>query len=73
MPELGKWQCGRSFFYAVINFKEEQMENIIDLKNPRKQKVAWIIHGFAVKVAESHIVIFVKNMDFVQIVYSKNG
>ena len=32
------------------------MENIIDLKNPRKQKVAWIIHGFAVKVAESHIV-----------------
>ena len=40
MPELGKWRCGRSFFYAVINFQEEQMENIIDLKNPRKQKVA---------------------------------
>ena len=56
MPELGKGRCGCSFFYAVINFKEEQMENIIDLKNPRKQKVAWIIHGFAVKVAESHIV-----------------
>ena len=40
MPELGKGRCGRSFFYAVINFQEEQMENIIDLKNPRKQKVA---------------------------------
>ena len=40
MPELGKGRCGRSFFYVVINFKEEQMENIIDLKNPRKQKVA---------------------------------
>ena len=40
MPELGKGRCGCSFFYTVINFKEEQMENIIDLKNPRKQKVA---------------------------------
>ena len=30
MPELGKGRCGCSFFYAVINFKEEQMENIID-------------------------------------------
>ena len=40
MPEPGKGRCGRSFFYEVINFKEEQMENIIDLKNPRKQKVA---------------------------------
>ena len=38
MPELGKGRCGRSFFYAVINFKEEQMENIIDLKIRENKK-----------------------------------
>ena len=39
------------------------MENIIDLKNPRKQKSS----------LNYSRLIFVKNMDFVQIVYSKNG